>query len=156
MQRRELIRRLIADESVERCGFWLGNPDPKTWPILHRYFGTTSDVVQHSCGSVYRVIERLIAAGVDCLHPLQAQARDRNAERLAADFRGRLTFIGGIDVQSLLTYGTPEQIRHDVRRVKSLLGPNLIVSPSHDAILPNVPPENVAALAEAAREGARG
>jgi uroporphyrinogen decarboxylase len=36
--------------------------------------------------------------------------------------------------------------------VKKLLGPHLIVSPSHEAILPNVPPQSVAALAEAAVE----
>ena len=109
-------------------------------------------VVLHSCGSVYCVIEQLIEAGVDCLHPLQARARDMEAERLAAKFKGRLAFLGGIDVQELLTRGTPEQIREDVRRVKRALGPNLIVSPSHEAILPNVPPENVAAMADAARE----
>ena len=34
MSKRNLIKRLIAGEPVERCGFWLGNPDPKTWPIL--------------------------------------------------------------------------------------------------------------------------
>ena len=43
MSNRELIRRLIAGEPVERCGFWLGNPHPDTWPILHRHFGTTSE-----------------------------------------------------------------------------------------------------------------
>jgi uroporphyrinogen decarboxylase len=37
-----------------------------------------------------------------------------------------------------------------VHRVQSLLGPFLIVSPSHEALLPNVPPENVMAMAEAA------
>jgi uroporphyrinogen decarboxylase len=109
-------------------------------------------VVLHSCGSIHRVIGRLIDAGVNCLHPLQALAKDMNAERLAADFKGRLAFLGGIDVQQLLTHGTPEEVRADVRRVKEILGPNLIVSPSHEAILPNVPPANVQALAEAALE----
>jgi uroporphyrinogen decarboxylase len=109
-------------------------------------------VVLHSCGSVYRVIDRLIEAGIDCLHPLQARARDMQAERLAAEFKGRLAFLGGIDMQELLTRGSPDEVRADVRRVKRLLGPNLIVSPSHEAILPNVPVENVAALVEAAHE----
>ena len=49
-------------------------------------------------------------------------------------------------------YGTPEEIKADVHRVKNLLGPNLIVSPSHEALLPNVPPQNVQAMAEAALE----
>jgi uroporphyrinogen decarboxylase len=47
-------------------------------------------------------------------------------------------------------HGTPAEIRNEVHRVQSLLGPFLIVSPSHEALLPNVPPENVMAMAEAA------
>lgn len=43
MTSRELIKRLIARQPVERCGFWLGSPHPDTWPILHRYFGTTAE-----------------------------------------------------------------------------------------------------------------
>jgi uroporphyrinogen decarboxylase len=89
---------------------------------------------------------------VDCLHPLQAKACNMEAERLAKEFKGRIAFLGGIDAQQLMTQGTPEQIRADVHRVKRLLGPNLIVSPSHEAILPNVPPGNVAAMAQAAFE----
>ncbi len=107
-------------------------------------------VVVHSCGSVHALIPRMIEAGVQCLHPLQARARDMEAERLAADFKGKLAFLGGVDAQELMTNGTPKKIRADVRRIKKVLGPNLIVSPSHEAILPNVPPENVEAMAEAA------
>ncbi|MEK7474732.1 MAG: uroporphyrinogen decarboxylase family protein [Candidatus Coatesbacteria bacterium] len=107
-------------------------------------------VILHSCGSVHRVIDRLIDAGVDCLHPLQARARGMEAERLARDFGGRIAFMGGIDTQELLVRGTPEEVREDVRRVKSVLGPNLIVSPSHEAILPDVPPANIEAMAKEA------
>ena len=109
-------------------------------------------VILHSCGSIHRVIGRLIDAGVDCLHPLQALARNMDAATLARDFKGKIAFLGGIDTQNLLVNGTPEQVRADVRRVKDLLGPSLIVSPSHEALLPNVPPENVQAMAEAALE----
>ena len=109
-------------------------------------------VILHSCGAVHTVIEELIEAGVDCLHPLQALAANMDAETLARDFKGRIAFMGGIDAQELMTNGTPDQIRADVRRVKRLLGPNLIVSPSHEAILPNVPPTNVEALIQAAAE----
>ncbi len=107
----------------------------------------------HSCGSIGGVIERLIEAGVDCLHPLQARAAEMDAESLARGFHGRIAFLGGIDVQQVLDPRVaPEEVRADVRRVKQWLGPNLIVSPSHEAILPNVPPANVAAMAEAAKE----
>jgi uroporphyrinogen decarboxylase len=110
-------------------------------------------IVLHSCGSIHAVIERLIATGVDCLHPLQAKAAEMDAESLAREFRGRIAFLGGIDTQQVLTRGSPEEVRAEVQRVKRWLGPNLIVSPSHEALLPNVPPANVAAMAEAAAEG---
>lgn len=109
-------------------------------------------VILHSCGAIHRVIERLIASRVDCLHPLQALASDMDAETLARDFGGRIAFMGGIDTQQLLIHATPAEVEDEVRRVKALLGPRLIVSPSHEAILPNVPPENVDAMARAAVE----
>jgi len=107
-------------------------------------------VVVHSCGSIHAVIGRLIDAGVNCLHPLQAKAANMDADTLARDFKGKIVFLGGIDAQELLPHGTPEQVKADVERVRARLGPNLIISPSHEAILPDVPPANVAALAEAA------
>jgi uroporphyrinogen decarboxylase len=100
---------------------------------------------------VHKLIPRFIEAGIDALHPLQALARDMDAESLARDFKGKIAFVGGIDTQQLLVHGTPDDIRAEVRRVKRLLGPNLVVSPSHEALLPNVPPENVLAMAEEAR-----
>lgn len=107
-------------------------------------------VILHSCGAIGRVIPRLIDAGVDCLHPLQAKARGMDAATLAREYRGRIAFLGGIDTQDLLPNGSPQQIRDEVRRVRDLLGPTLIISPSHEAVLPDVPPANVVAMAEAA------
>jgi uroporphyrinogen decarboxylase len=115
----------------------------------HRW---NKQVILHSCGSIYRVIDRLIEARVDCLHPLQAKATHMNAEYLAEHFKGRIAFLGGVDTQDLLVNGTPDDIRQDVRRIRKLLGPRLIVSPSHEALLPNVSAENVQAMAEAALE----
>ena len=117
---------------------------------LARRYGR--QVSHHCCGAVHKMIPRFIDAGVHAVHPLQALARDMDAETLARDFKGKVAFLGGIDTQQLLIHGTPEEVKADVRRVKKLLGPCLVVSPSHEAILPNVPPENVAAMAEAARE----
>ena len=94
----------------------------------------------------------LIDAGVDALHPLQAGAKGMDAERLARDFGKYLTFVGAVDTQELLVHATPDEIKDEVRRLRGVLGPHLIVSPSHEAILPNVPLENVVAMAEAAHE----
>ncbi len=109
-------------------------------------------VLFHSCGSVARIIPLLIGAGVDCLHPLQAKAHRMDAASLAEEFGGHLAFMGGIDTQDILVNASPGEVREEVRRVRKLLGPHLIISPSHEALLPNVPPENVLAMAEAALE----
>jgi uroporphyrinogen decarboxylase len=109
-------------------------------------------VLLHSCGSIHRVIGRLIEAGVDCLHPLQARAGFMKAETLASDFKGRISFMGALDTQRVLNRGTPDEVKAEVRRLKDILGPDFIVSPSHEAVLPDVPPRNIAAMAEAALE----
>jgi uroporphyrinogen decarboxylase len=109
-------------------------------------------VIMHSCGSVYRIIPDLIEMGVQALHPLQAKAADMSAETLAREFKGQIAFIGGVDTQDLLVHGTPEEIKREVQRLKKLLGPSYIISPSHEAILPDIPPANIEAMAEAARD----
>jgi uroporphyrinogen decarboxylase len=107
-------------------------------------------VILHSCGSIYAVIPSIIALGAEALHPLQAKAKDMAAEKLAAAFKDRIAFIGGVDTQQLLIHATPQQVKSEVQRLKDIFGPNWIISPSHEALLPNIPPQNVAAMAEAA------
>ena len=109
-------------------------------------------VLLHSCGSIYRVIPRLIDAGVDALHPIQAMAANMDAKTLARDFKDKIIFVGGVDTQHLLPNGTPQQIRDEVHRLRDLFGPNFVVSPSHESILPDVPWENIQAMAEAAAD----
>ncbi|MFW6007608.1 MAG: uroporphyrinogen decarboxylase family protein [Halanaerobiales bacterium] len=109
-------------------------------------------VLLHSCGSIYKVIPFLIDAGIDGLHPLQAQARNMEAEKLAREFKKDIAFVGGVDTQDLLVNATPEEIKEEVYRLREVFGANFIVSPSHEALLPNVPLENTLAMAEAAKE----
>ena len=66
---------------------------------------------------------------------------------LANHFKDKITFMGGIDTQELLVHASPEEVASNVEHVNSVLGPQLIISPSHEAILPNVKPENIEAMA---------
>lgn len=109
-------------------------------------------VILHSCGAIREVIPMLIDAGIDGLHPLQALAAGMDAETLSREFAGKIAFIGGVDTQHLLVHGTPQDIKDEVKRLKDLFGGNFIISPSHEAILPNVPLENIIAMSQAARE----
>lgn len=108
-------------------------------------------IMLHSCGSISRIIPDLIDAGVDILHPIQAQAAGMNAVSLAK-YRNHLAFVGGIDAQTFFVNATPQQIKDEVYRVREILGPNIVISPSHEEILPNVPADNIVAMMEAARE----
>ncbi len=103
-------------------------------------------VLYHSCGSIVEAIPLLIEAGVDIIHPIQAKAAGMQPENLKAKFDGQVAFCGGVDTQELLPMGTPEDVRAKVRELRTIFPTGLIISPSHEALQDDVPPENVKAL----------
>jgi uroporphyrinogen decarboxylase len=109
-------------------------------------------VIHHSCGAIRDLIPDLIGIGVDAIHPIQALASGMDAESLAREFAGRASFCGGVDAQNLLVNGTPEQVRQRVGELRALFPTGLVISPSHEAILPDIAPANIRALFEAAAE----
>lgn len=108
-------------------------------------------VIYHSCGSIVDVIPDLIAAGVDAIHPIQALAAGMDAPHLKELFGGKVSFCGGVDTQQLLVHGTPDEVRAKVRELRALFPTGLILSPSHEAVMPDVPPANIRALFDEAR-----
>jgi len=106
-------------------------------------------IMLHSCGSIYRIIPDLIDAGINALHPIQAKATGMDADSLA-QYKNDLAFLGGIDAQTFIVDSTPEQIEAEVYRVRNILGPNIVISPSHEELLPNIPPANILAMSKAA------
>jgi uroporphyrinogen decarboxylase len=107
-------------------------------------------VIYHSCGAIADIIPDLIAAGVDAIHPIQARAEGMSAAALKTKFGGQVSFCGGVDVQDLMVNGTAEDVAGEVNRLRALFPTGLILSPSHEAILPDVPPKNIRALFETA------
>lgn len=103
-------------------------------------------VIYHSCGSIVDVIPDLIEAGVDVVHPIQALAAGMQPENLKAKFEGKVSFCGGVDTQDLLVNGSEDDVRRKVRELREIFPTGLIISPSHEAILPDVPPRNIRAL----------
>jgi len=101
----------------------------------------------HTCGSVYRLLPDLIEAGVEVLNPVQVSARDMDTRRLKAEFGDRLSFMGAIDTQRVLPFGTVEDVRREVeRRIADLApGGGYIVAPVHN-VQADVPPENLVAM----------
>ena len=103
-------------------------------------------VIYHSCGSIFDIIPDLINLGIDAIHPIQALATNMDVKTLKRNFGDKISFCGGLDAQNLLVFGNPDQIREKVFELKRVFPTGLIISPSHEAILPDVNPANVDAL----------
>ncbi len=101
----------------------------------------------HSCGLVRPFIGDLIELGVDVLDPIQPVGDDMSPETLKRDFGDRLAFHGGLDMQRLLTRGTPAEVTAEARRYCTVAGAGggYILGPAH-LFQPDVPPENIVAV----------
>lgn len=107
-------------------------------------------VALHSCGSIERFIPDIISAGVDILHPIQAKARNMQAELLKDKYGDDIIFMGGLDTQDILPFGSQSDVAKETRRLINVFGKHYILSPSHEALLPNVSAQNVEIMAKEA------
>jgi hypothetical protein len=69
----------------------------------------------HSDGFITPIIEDLIEVGVDAQN---SQLFCQDIEEIGRRFGGRITFWGEIDRQYVLPFGTPENVRNAVHRVR--------------------------------------
>ena len=100
-------------------------------------------VMHHSCGSIYPIIGDLVELGADIIHPIQALAADMDIRKLKEGFERKVAFCGGVDAQYLLVKGNAESVGTRVREILEVFPTGLILSPSHEAILPDIPPVNI-------------
>jgi uroporphyrinogen decarboxylase len=147
---------LIGNDLGSQTGLML-SPDlirtfvlPGTKQLVDQAKSHGFKVIHHSCGAVREIIPDLIEIGVDVIHPIQALAVGMEPQSLKRDFGSRVSFCGGVDAQNLLVNGTPAEVAEQTRELCALFPTGLIVSPSHEAILPDTKPENIAALFAAA------
>ncbi len=115
---------------------------------------TRMKVFFHSCGSIVKMIPKLIEVGVDLLNPVQISAKNMEPEFLKSNFGDKITFWGGgCDPQKTLRFGTSTEVREEVKRniTAFMPGGKYVLSPVHN-IQQNVPVENIIALFDAAYE----
>jgi uroporphyrinogen decarboxylase len=107
-------------------------------------------VMLHSCGSIRRLIPRLIDLGLDILNVVQTSAAGMDIRELRNEFGGRIAFCGSMCVQTTLPNGDPEQVRREVELRKGLFADGgMILGPTH-AIQPDTPLENILVMYDAA------
>lgn len=108
----------------------------------------------HCCGGVRPLLADLIDAGLDAINPVQVSCKGMQAGELKAEFGDRLTFWGGgCDTRFILAHAQPAEIREHVREQVSTLKPGggFVFQQVHN-VLADVPPENVIAMLDAAKE----
>lgn len=105
-------------------------------------------VFLHSDGNIFPLLGDLIDAGVDVINPVHVSAKDMgDTARLKRQFGDRLSFCGGIDTQRVLPFGTPDNVRREVRqRIKDLAPGGGYICAAVHCIQPDVPLENVFAM----------
>lgn len=108
----------------------------------------------HCCGGIEPLLESIVEAGFDILNPVQCSARGMDPADLKRRFGGRLVFWGGgVDTQGTLPFGTPNEVRDEVRRRIETFAPGggFVFTSIHN-ILADVPVANVLAMFEAVAE----
>ena len=114
---------------------------------------TSARLFYHGCGAVFDLIPHLIDIGVDIVNPVQVSARGMDTARLKAAYGMDVVFWGGgVDTQQVLPFGTPDQVRAEVRHRVEDLGPGGFVWAAVHNIQSGVPAENVIAAFEGVRQ----
>jgi uroporphyrinogen decarboxylase len=118
---------------------------------------TKAKILFHSDGDVAPLIDDFVEIGVDILNPIQTSAGTMsNLPELKRRHGKNIVFCGGIDSHRILPFGTPAEVRDEVKRVIEILGPGggFMIGAVH-TVMNDVPPENVLAMVDAAQEFGR-
>lgn len=105
-------------------------------------------IFYHSCGNPGDIIPDLIEIGVTVLNPIQPECLD--LQFVKDTYGDKLAFWGGVSAQTNMSFGTPEQVKEEVKRCIEILGKDggYLVGPNH-MVEPEVPWENLEAFFEA-------
>jgi len=107
-------------------------------------------VIYHSDGHIEPILDDLVEIGVAAINPLQPEHMD--ALRIRRRFGPQLGLWGTVGRQTTFAFGSPREIREEVRlRIETLGRAGLVLCPAYDIDEPDVPWKNVAAFLEAGR-----
>ncbi|MFZ5879634.1 MAG: uroporphyrinogen decarboxylase family protein [Chloroflexota bacterium] len=115
---------------------------------------TKAKLMFHTDGDILPLIPDFIEMGVDILNPIQTSAgKMSDLQALKTQFGKDIVFCGAIDNLQILPFGTPQQVRDEVKRVISVLGEGggYMLGAVH-TVMNDVPAENVLAMVDAVEE----
>jgi len=126
---------------------WLKTPLQK---VIECAKNINNDILifYHSDGNIEPVIPELIEIGIDILNPVQPECMD--PAKIKKEYGDRLSFWGTIGTQKLMPFGTPNEVKNEVKRIINTVGKRggLLLAPTH-ILEPEVPWENILSFFEA-------
>jgi uroporphyrinogen decarboxylase len=110
-------------------------------------------IFYHSCGACSAFIDDLAEIGIDILNPVQVSAAGMDTKELKQKFGNKVCFWGAVDTQRVMPFGSVAEVKDEVkRRIEDLApGGGYVLGSVHN-LRPEVPPENIIAMIEAAKE----
>ena len=149
----------IGDDFSTQRGMMIS---PEVWrktlkPVYAKYFEIIKSygvrVWFHSCGTFRPVMGDLVDIGMDVWETVQAHIPDNDPEYLKREFGKDISFFGGISSQYTMPFGTPDEVRKEVRERFKVLGKGggYIIGVDH-SIQKNMPVENIIALFDEAKK----
>lgn len=115
---------------------------------------TTWKTFMHCCGSIVPLIPDIIDAGFDILNPVQTSATGMEPQLLKDRFGAEITFWGGgVETQTTLPFGAPEEIRRQVKERMQIFGKGggYVFNPIHN-VQAAISVENLLALYQAVND----
>jgi uroporphyrinogen decarboxylase len=114
---------------------------------------TKAKIFRHTCGSIHKLLPHILQTGIDVLNPVQVSAENMDPDQLKREFGNQVSFWGGVDSQSVLCQGNTEDVTEEVKkRIRQFApGGGYVLGSVHN-IQPDVKPENIVALFQAARK----
>lgn len=127
-------------------------PRLKRWCDLIHQHGLK--VFYHTDGAARPLLRSILDCGVDVLNPIQHACAGMDMAELKREFGDRVIFHGGVDNQTVLPRGTPDEVRAEVRDCLRTLGAGregYICCSCHN-VQAGTPLENIIAMVDAAKE----
>lgn len=117
----------------------------KLYQIVH---DSGKIVISHCCGNIQEIIPDCIEIGLDVLQCIQPEAMD--PYNLKQRWGDKIAFWGGLGSQKTMPFGTPQQVRTEVKNLIEGMGRGggYILGPSK-LLQPETPTENAVAALEA-------
>ncbi|MBK7710171.1 MAG: methyltransferase [Bacteroidales bacterium] len=167
----KLLKNAVGDkvDVVFTCGTDFGtqnstfcSPDTydRVWMPYYRkvndwiHLNTNWKTFKHSCGAVESLMDHFIESGFDIINPVQINASGMDPKLLKKKYGDKLVFWGGgVDTQGAFAFGTPAQVKDQVREQCEILNKNggFVFNTIHN-IQANVPFANVVAMLDALKE----